>query len=152
MKKILTLILAVTIGFAGMAQSKSNGKGHAKKAGKHEKHADKDKSHHDDSDGRDDRYDRDDEYRNRQQNNTGKYAKNIPAKVRSAFNNDYPNATNVTWTKNRGSWTATFPNGIYRRSVTYTSNGQRLNSNGSTSRRSGRTQDGSIWDKILTKE
>ena len=152
MKKTFTFILAITIGFAGFAQSKSNGKGHAKKDSKHEKHSNKDKSQRDDSYERNDRRDRDDEYRNRQQNNTGKYAKNIPSKVRAAFSNDFPNAANVTWTKNSGTWTATFPNGIYRRSVTYTSNGQRVNNNGSTSRRSTNTQNGSIWDKILTKE
>lgn len=145
MKKTLTFILAISIGLAGMAQGKSNGKGHAKKADKHQKHANKN--------GRsdDDRYERNDDYQNNR-NTTGKYSKNLPAKVRAAFNNDYPNASNVTWTKSNGHWTATFPNGIYRRSVTYAANGQRVNNNGATTRRSTNTQDGSIWDKILTRE
>lgn len=163
MKKTLTFILAVSISLAGVAQGKSNGKGHAKKDDKHQKHADK-KGRSDDryernDDRNDDRYDRNDDrstrndgYQNRRNNNTGKYAKNLPSKVRAAFNNDYPNATNVTWTKGNGYWTATFPNGIYRRSVTYSANGQRVNNNGSTSRSSGNTQEGSIWDKILTRE
>lgn len=151
MKKTLTLILAISIGLAGMAQGKSNGKGHAKKADKHQKHADRNDRDHDD-----DRYERNDnrndDYRNRRNNNAGKYSKNLPAKVRAAFSNDYPNATNVTWTKSNGHWTATFPNGIYRRSVTYAANGQRVNSNGSTSRRTTNNQEGSIWDKILSRE
>ena len=144
MKKILTFIIAITIGVAGIAQGKSNGKGQVKKQGKHQKHTKKNDNH-------DDRYDRDEDNRNRQ-NNTGKYSKNIPSKVRSAFYNDYPNATDVTWTKSNGHWTATFPNGIYRRSVTYAANGQRVNNNGSTSGRSTNTQNGSIWDKILTRQ
>ena len=153
MKKTLTFLLAITIGFAGMAQGKSNGKGHAKKADKHQKHANKDRSHDDRYDRNDDRYDRNDDYRNRQSNNTGKYSKNLPAKVRQAFSNDYPNATDVTWTKSNGHWTATFPNGVYRRSVTYAANGQRVNNNGATTRRSTNTpQEGSVWEKILTRE
>lgn len=144
MKKILTFTLAITIGLAGLAQGKSNGKGHAKKTDKHQKHANKKGTN-------DDRYDRDVDDQNRQ-NNTGKYAKNLPTKVRSAFYNDYPNAANVTWTKSNGYWTATFPNGIYRRSVTYAANGQRVNNNGSTSRTRSSNQEGSIWDKIMTRE
>lgn len=152
MKKTLTLLLAITIGFAGMSQGKSNGKGHAKKADKYQKHANKNRTADDDRyERRDDRYERNDDYR--RNNNTGKYSKNIPSKVRAAFNNDYPNARNVTWTKSNGHWTATFPNGIYRRSITYAANGQRVNNNGTTtSRRSTNNQEGSIWDKILARD
>lgn len=158
MKKILTFTLAITIALAGMAQGKSNGKGHAKKSDKYQKHADK-KGHDDNDDDRDGRYDdhdgrdRDGRYETNR-NNTGKYSKNLPSKVRSAFNNDYPNATNVSWTKSNGYWTATFPNGVYRRSVTYAANGQRVNNNRSTSRSRTNTnnQEGSIWEKIMTKE
>lgn len=41
-----------------------------------------------------------------------KFSKNQPAKVRAAFQRDYPGATNVRWSKYRGDWTATFGNGI----------------------------------------
>lgn len=54
-----------------------------------------------------------------------KASKNQPAKVRSAFASDYPNATNVTWSKYRGDWTATFNNGIIRSVAVYHANGQR---------------------------
>jgi hypothetical protein len=54
-----------------------------------------------------------------------KTSKNQPAKVRSAFANDYPNATNVSWSKYRGDWTATFNNGIGRSVAVYHANGQR---------------------------
>jgi len=54
-----------------------------------------------------------------------KTSKNQPAKVRSAFASDYPNATNVSWSKYRGDWTATFNNGISHSVAVYHANGQR---------------------------
>jgi len=54
-----------------------------------------------------------------------KFSKNQPAKVRGAFQRDYPNATNVYWTKYRGDWTATFGNGIWRSTAIYHANGER---------------------------
>ena len=54
-----------------------------------------------------------------------KASKNQPAKVRTNFSNDYPNATNVSWSKYRGDWTATFNNGISRSVAVYHANGQR---------------------------
>jgi len=151
MKKIIISAIAILIAFTGMAQSKSQGKGHNKdKSDKYSKHSNK---HQDNNkDGRYDRNDdNDDVYRNDNKHN-GKYAKNQPAKVRAAFHRDYPNASNVTWTKNSGNWTASFPNGIYRVNATYSSNGQRLNSNTNNRRRTSSRSDGSIWDKILTKQ
>jgi hypothetical protein len=54
-----------------------------------------------------------------------KPSKNQPAKVRSAFAKDYPNAANVSWSKYRGDWTATFSNGITKSTAVYHANGQR---------------------------
>ena len=54
-----------------------------------------------------------------------KPSKNQPAKVRAAFQRDYPNANNVYWTKYRGDWTATFGNGIVRSTAVYHANGER---------------------------
>lgn len=54
-----------------------------------------------------------------------KPSKNQPAKVRDAFAKDYPNATNVSWSKYRGDWTATFNNGLDRSVAVYHANGQR---------------------------
>jgi len=54
-----------------------------------------------------------------------KASKNQPTKVSSAFQRDYPNATNVYWTKYRGDWTATFGNGIWRSTAVYHANGER---------------------------
>ena len=53
------------------------------------------------------------------------YAKNQPAKVSAAFQRDYPNAGNVSWSKYRGDWTASFGNGFYRSTALYHANGDR---------------------------
>jgi hypothetical protein len=54
-----------------------------------------------------------------------KPSKNQPAKVRAAFQRDYPYVTNVQWSKYRGDWTATFPNGPFFSTAVYHANGQR---------------------------
>jgi hypothetical protein len=140
MKKLFILISAITISISGMSQSNGKGKGHYKN--KADKHVNK-KSH-----------DSDDDYNRRKGNSS--YTKGIPSKVRAAFQRDFPNATNVAWTKDRGNWTARFGNGIFRHNVTYHANGQRIDA--TTARRRSRTQDqtqssdGSVWDRILTRQ
>ena len=57
--------------------------------------------------------------------NTPMASKNQPAKVRAAFQRDYPNAGNVSWSKYRGDWTAGFGNGLYRSTALYHANGER---------------------------
>ena len=52
-------------------------------------------------------------------------SKNQPTKVRAAFQRDYPNAVNVSWSKYRGDWTASFGNGLYRSTAVYHANGER---------------------------
>lgn len=54
-----------------------------------------------------------------------KISKNQPAKVRAAFASDYPKAINVSWSKYRGDWTATFNSGVIRSVAVYHANGQR---------------------------
>lgn len=54
-----------------------------------------------------------------------KPSKNQPAGVRVAFQRDYPNATNVYWSKYRGDWTATFRNGLLMSTAVYHANGDR---------------------------
>jgi hypothetical protein len=76
-------------------------------------------------DRRDDQTDR----RSDDRNGAGKYSKNTPRKVGDAFRRDYPNATNVSWTKDRGVWTATFGGGVLglgTRTASYKANGQRV--------------------------
>jgi type II secretory pathway pseudopilin PulG len=54
-----------------------------------------------------------------------KFSKNQPAKVRSSFNKEFPNATAVTWSKYRGDWTASFKNGLFYSTAVYNANGNR---------------------------
>ena len=54
-----------------------------------------------------------------------KSSKNQPAKVRAAFQSDYPYATNVSWSKYRGDWIATFGNGLVMSTAVYHANGER---------------------------
>ena len=147
MKKLLTLLLSFTIVTVGFAQGNGNGKAKQKKdkASKH-----KNKS--------DNRYENDDNTgifggrNNDVYNNQGKSAKNQPAKVRAAFQRDYPNATNVSWTKSQGDWTATFNHGGLfnsRTSATYHSNGQRKDGGYTTTQ--GRQAQGSVLDRILKR-
>ena len=57
--------------------------------------------------------------------NCMKPSKNQPAKVRAAFQRDYPNAVNVRWTKCRGDWTASFNGNMFRSTAVYHANGER---------------------------
>jgi len=52
-------------------------------------------------------------------------SKNQPTKVSTAFQRDYPNAVNVSWSKYRGDWTASFGNGLYWSTAVYHANGER---------------------------
>ncbi len=80
----------------------------------------------------------------------GKSSKNQPAKVRSSFYRDYPNASNVVWNKYRGDWTATFGNGPFRSTAVYHANGQRKDTRTAIQRQDlpGTT----IWDRIFKRD
>jgi hypothetical protein len=58
-------------------------------------------------------------------NSCMKSSKNQPAKVRAAFQRDYPSAFNVRWTKCRGDWTASFNGSFFRSTAVYHANGDR---------------------------
>jgi Ni/Co efflux regulator RcnB len=137
MKKILFLFVAATLSLGAMAQGKSNGRGHGKGHDKHDKGYSKNDRDRDDDEDRYDNRNNNGTWNNNNNNNdgnwnrndrNGKYSKNVPAKVRDAFYRDYPNAGNVTWTKDRGVWTAHFNRGIFNSStaVSYRANGQRV--------------------------
>lgn len=114
MKKLLLLLMVASVGISGTAtaQKKSN-KNCGNDKNKYSKKYDR---------RNDDRYDRNGSY--------SKYSNNAPRQVRDAFNRDYPNASNVSWTKDRGVWTANFKrSGLFggNSSVSYRANGQRIN-------------------------
>lgn len=126
MKKTFLLIVLVSISVSLIAQGNSGGKGK-------DKQKDKDKSSQTDNPGKskekDDKIKNDDHDRKVWDgigdNNCMKPSKNQPAKVRAAFQRDYPNAVNVRWTKCRGDWTATFNGAFFRSTAVYHANGAR---------------------------
>ena len=83
-------------------------------------------------------------------NNPGKFSKNQPTNVTSAFQRDYPYAKNVTWSKYKGDWTATFGNGIYRSTAVYHANGARKDTR-TVINRNDLPGNGTIWDRIFSR-
>ncbi len=161
MKKLLILCIASTMITFSWAQGKEK---------KSKKPHDKEYKH---SKKSDDKYEKDDEHNsdvfgskddgktgkgnddwNRENggydNSNKKYSKNQPARVRAAFESDYPNATNVRWTKSRGDWTATFNNGVLRNrmQVTYHANGERRDSRYRTRKDNDQS---SVFDRIFKR-
>jgi len=140
MKKLLFLSLAAVISFGAMAQHDHHNNGKNKKQ-KHEKKHNK-KDHDDDRNGQwnnednrnrdnNDRWDNQDNRRNDNRGNNSSSG-NLPRRVSDAFARDYPNASNVSWTKDRGVWSARFRrSGIFggNTTVSYNANGQRVNNN-----------------------
>ena len=123
MKKVLLLLAIASFGIAGSATAQKKNKN----KGDRDKHYDRRDDRRDDN-----RDDRNWDYNNRDRDYNDKYSKNAPRKVRDAFNRDYPNASNVSWTKDRGTWTANFKRGGLfggNNSVSYRANGERVGSN-----------------------
>jgi hypothetical protein len=158
MKKLLFLSIAAAISLTSVAQgnsgkSKNNGKGQAKEQKKDKRNDSRDDEWRNDND----RYDNVDSRRGRENQNTrgnNKNNGNAPRKVRDAFYADYPNADNVTWTKDRGTWTAYFRGGGLfggnNQSVSYRANGQRLGSNNNVSTRRRTDQNSRTTDRNTT--
>lgn len=142
MKKYLLLFAAVAITATGIAQGNSQGKGNGKAKNKPAKES-KGLEKHDDV--------KDDGIWNGTQNTSvGKQSKNQPAKVRAAFQNDYPNAANVVWSKYRGDWTATFNSGLGRSTAIYHANGERRDTRTSINR--DQLPNRTIWDDIFRRD
>jgi hypothetical protein len=127
MKKILFVNIAFVLSLSIIAQGNSKGKGNdkQKEKGKPEK-VDNTKAKEDK-----DKKDRIDHEKKLWEGTYTKQeggplpSKNQPAKVRAAFQHDYPYATGVYWSKYRGDWTVTFRNGIFMSTAVYHANGDR---------------------------
>jgi hypothetical protein len=131
MKRILFVLTAIVIGLSVSAQGNS-GKG---------KNKDKDKTNNSPAvnpgNGNDKDKPKEDKVKNDEydrkiwdgiddgKGSCMKPSKNQPAKVRAAFQRDYPFATFVRWSKCRGDWTASFNNGLFRSTAVYHANGDR---------------------------
>lgn len=124
MKKIILLAIGFFFSLTIIAQGKSNEKGKKKDKSKTEKSINQKNS---------EKIAKEKDEHNKKvwdgtygKNGKGpKPSKNQPAKVRAAFQRDYPNATHVSWSKYRGDWTATFGNGVFVSTALYHANGER---------------------------
>lgn len=126
MKQLLILLFASILSIAISAQGNSQVKGKGKDKSTTTASTDKGKGK-DDKDVKD-RTDHEKKIWEGTYTNTNdgpKPSKNQPAKVRAAFQRDYPNASNVYWSKYRGDWTATFRNGLWMSTAVYHANGDR---------------------------
>lgn len=128
MKHLLILLFASLLSIAISAQGNSQGK--AKGNEKSTAATTTDKSNEKEKDNKDvkDRADHEKKIWQGTYTKTTdgpKPSKNQPAKVRVSFQRDYPNATNVYWSKYRGDWTATFRNGLWMSTAVYHANGDR---------------------------
>jgi hypothetical protein len=125
MKKIICLLSFLAFGLAVLSQNNNGNKGKGKTKNnpvvvdKSKDKGDKEKSDFDDHNRK--------VWEGTSDKGGGgpKISKNQPAKVKAAFQRDYPGASNVYWTKYRGDWTATFGYGFFRSTAVYHANGDR---------------------------
>ena len=143
MKKLLFFITVVTLSISGMAQGNSQGKGKSKA---HQNGHAKTKVSGQGNGNND--------YNQTVWGGTSgaKASANQPAKVRAAFARDYPNVGNVSWSKYRGDWTATFGSGLLgTRTAIYHANGQRRDTR-SVINSNQLPGGGTIWDRIFRRD
>lgn len=77
------------------------------------------------------------------------YASHQPKKVTEAFYRDYPGAANVSWSKYKGDYTATFNNGPWRSTAVYHANGDRRDTRTVVTRND---LPGNVWDQIFKRD
>jgi hypothetical protein len=149
MKQVLIFVLSFIISLSINAQGKSGGKGKGKvkddqvqtnnngnnndtkgKEKVKDKNKKEDKGSKNEKEIQDDKEKKEHDKKvwegtSEDENDGPKPSKNQPAKVRESFARDYPNAQNVSWSKYRGDWTATFRNGTFTSTAVYHANGER---------------------------
>ena len=125
MKDLLLLLLATSASLLITAQGNSQAKGKDKAKGKSETVASTKEKDDKDKNDKTSHEKKIWEGTFVNQADGPKPSKNQPAKVRTSFQRDYPYANNVSWSKYRGDWTATFRNGIWMSTAVYHANGDR---------------------------
>lgn len=164
MKKISLLLAAISITLVISAQGNSQGKdkdkqkdkteqaGKAKGKDKEEnKENDKEKNKEKEEKEKKDAADHDKkvwEGTFEKEADGPKPSNNQPTQVTGAFKKDYPNATNVSWSKFRGDWTATFRNGTSTSTAVYHANGERKDTRTPVTRKE---MPNKVVDSILKK-
>ena len=140
MKRLFFLLTILTISMGVIAQG--NGHKHGQGNGKN-----KDKSHEKVKDKKN--KDENEIAYPKEFSKQGKYKNHQPKKVAAALLRDYPNARNVTWSKYKGDYTATFTNGIWRSTAVYHANGERRDTRTPLTKAQ---LPGTIWDGIFKRD
>ena len=145
MKQLFFLGAILMIYTATMAQGNSKGKGKGK---------DKDKYKTEIGNSKDQREENEVNEKNEKNWNKGNSsqsgnAKHQPKKVMAALLRDYPMATNISWSKYKGDYTATFNSGIWRSTAVYHANGERRDTRTVLTRAQ---LPGTIWDRIFRRD
>lgn len=135
MKKFILFTMVTAISVASFAQGKSAEHGHGKGKDKEQKEWNKKGGDND----------RDEVYNNGTNYNNG----HQPKKIYAALLRDYPNARNVSWSKYKGDYTATFNNGPWRSTAVYHANGERRDTRTTLTRQQ---LPGTIWDRIFQRD
>lgn len=128
MKQLLILAIVCIVSIATSAQGNSQAKGKGNEKSTATTSANQSKGKEKDNKDVKDRSDHEKKVWQGTYTKTGdgpKPSRNQPAKVRVSFQRDYPNAANVSWSKYRGDWTATFRNGLSMSTAVYHANGDR---------------------------
>ena len=170
MKQLFFLLTIVTMSMVVVAQGNGKGHGHNKNKGKsHGKEKDKEykdekEKHKEYNNEKED----DKEFRNEKEKDKkdkdgdeseiafpnqhvhhGNNARHRPKKVTAALLRDYPAANNVSWSKYRGDYKATFNNGVLRSTAVYHANGERRDTRTTLTRAQ---LPGTIWEKIFKRD
>ena len=146
MKHLSFFAIVLLVSINTMAQGNS----HKKNKDKNKHSTEMRESKNDDDDfqkNRGNRNSTNDRYSNHQTKE--RYSKHEPKKVTAAFWNDYPGARNVSWSKYKGDYTATFTNGIWKSTAVYHANGERRDTRTNLTRAQ---LPGTIWDKIFKRD
>lgn len=140
MKQLFFLGAILMISTATMGQGNSKGKGKVKGKDKHKTEIEN---------SRDQREENEKTWNKGNSSKSGN-AKHQPKKVMAALLRDYPMATNISWSKYKGDYTATFNNGPWRSTAVYHANGDRRDTRTVLTR--AQLPGGGKWDGIFKRD
>ncbi len=144
MKHLNFFLILLLISVTSLAQGNSHGK--AKGKDKNDDNIINSKQKNDRNNDRNSENEKSWEYGN---STPARYSNHQPKKVIAALLRDYPRATNISWSKYKGDYTATFNNGIWRSTAVYHANGERRDTRTVVTKQQ---LPGTIWDKIFKRD
>ena len=144
MKHLNFFLILLLISATSLAQGNSHGK--AKGKDKNNDNISHSKQKNDRNNNKNSENEKSWEYGN---STPARYSNHQPKKVIAALTRDYPGASNISWSKYKGDYTATFNNGIWRSTAVYHANGERRDTRTVVTKQQ---LPGTIWDKIFKRD